>query len=604
MPSSTTSTSSTSWFQRDRVGPQPTTTTIINNNNNNSRFSTKQQHQALSSTSIGSSSRKEARGGSSSATTDDHDNVWLHQTIASCLHPQPHIPPGLAASASRAPLRAGSSSTSHSGGYGTGGGGAGAAATFVTGLSPLVLEHGERVLLDWAVVVSSSPVGGGDAGTAAESAAARRSGGRDGGGGGVTSCPGEGPHGPIQWAQAPEAVQHYRNIHPTSASNSPARSTTNPTRSRRTSRAGTNSHAVNATTDKDAYPSCHLSRLEGRLHLCSKSLVIEPHDPTKPLWRCPFARMSVPPKEDPLLRQEGFESVAAEFVVSRHFAIPPGGTAPFDVIHIPTRFVVTFLHSSPSALVTACDQLLSTPQRDHHHRSGTGRDTTTTTSTTTNHTNPNTIVIRSRDRPLDPEHLLDLREHIAAQFQCQLLAPLQEVPGVLALTPERLYFQPSVWAIASGGDNRSKITPNDNDHFDGEDGPMSVSASDTSTTKVGKWSKTHIVALARRYHGLRDCAIEIFFAPPAWETTPSLSSATAIQGSSLLLALRGRHDREQLVRHLERVGIAAGGTATTISIVPRPLGRGSSNRQPPPLCLTSREFVARAFDAWHQVRTQ
>jgi hypothetical protein len=35
---------------------------------------------------------------------------------------------------------------------------------------------------------------------------------------------------------------------------------------------------MKAALNKDTYPSVHLTKIEGRLHLCSQSIVFEPND--------------------------------------------------------------------------------------------------------------------------------------------------------------------------------------------------------------------------------------------------------------------------------------------------------------------------------------
>jgi len=110
------------------------------------------------------------------------------------------------------------------------------------------------------------------------------------------------------------------------------------------------------------------------------------------------------------------------------------------------------------------------------------------------------------DRPFDPANLVDVREQaLTGHLRCSLLTPLQSKPGTLVLTAERLYFQPATGVLLA------------------------------NTTRADSWLQRNVAATARRYHGLRDAALELY-----WKH----------DGSSTLFAFERRHDREQVMRFL------------------------------------------------------
>jgi len=111
------------------------------------------------------------------------------------------------------------------------------------------------------------------------------------------------------------------------------------------------------------------------------------------------------------------------------------------------------------------------------------------------------------DRPFDIANLVDARENILTMnLRCSLLSPLQSTPGCAIVTNERIYFQQ-----ASG-----VLIP--------------------TATKAMSWSQRDVVATARRYRGLRDSAIEIY-----WKN-----------GTSVLLAFDRKREREQIMRLLPK----------------------------------------------------
>ena len=268
---------------------------------------------------------------------------------------------------------------------------------------------------------------------------------------------------------------------------------------------------------KDTYPSVHMSKIEGRMHLCSKSIVFEPNDTSRAIVRCPFSKMDSPPKEYPsdLSSTTGdFDPMCIEYITNRHIIMKANNsTGAFESVHCPTIFRITFLHSSPDSCVKLCHQLFSILGS---YKPGNG-----------NTPELEELLRPMLDRPFDPNNLFDVRERpLTSNLRCTLLTPLQQQRGCLVITQERIYFQPAAGVLE--GDTNQAVS----------------------------WQPHDIVATARRYHGLRDSALEIY-----WK-----------DGTSSLLGLERTHEREQVFRLLP-------------SDIP---------------CHTDREFVLQASEEWQK----
>ena len=160
--------------------------------------------------------------------------------------------------------------------------------------SHLLLEYGERQLQDWAVIASSSSA-----------------------------------------LYISNNNQHPQpcHIHPPPA-NGASSSFSSPI-----------SYTLSSSTIMSS-SSCTMRKMEGRLRLCSLSLVFEPNDWSRGIIRCPFKYMDGPPA----LSEEN-DTVLIKF--SRHFVMKTGNViAPFDTIEQITVFRFSFLHSSPHLFLT------------------------------------------------------------------------------------------------------------------------------------------------------------------------------------------------------------------------------------------------------------
>ena len=356
--------------------------------------------------------------------------------------------------------------------------------------STLLLEYGERHLQDWAVVASS---------------------------------------------------EVSKQTHPTSTTSRKTQwnQTGRPGRSKKV---GPN-QSVNKKnkTKKNAatvvLPSMSMRKIEGRLHLCSRSLVLEPVDKMRGIIRCPFARMGKPPREIPIDNNHSNKTKSAssssssflsgsyetitpltvEFDCGRHFIMMENNlVGPSDNTQTPTKFRFTFLHSAPEDFVELCQV-----RTNRHHP-----DLLTSTNVhltslclllqrlyslieadTKDESALDDIMKPMLNRTFDPSNLVDVREKPqTSNLRCSLVTPLQKQPGCAIVTGERLYFQSASGVL----------------------GPIESSAC--------TWLLSDILAVARRYNGLRDSAIEIY-----WK-----------DGSSVLLAFEREREREKIFRVLPK----------------------------------------------------
>jgi factor associated with neutral sphingomyelinase activation len=386
-------------------------------------------------------------------------------------------------------------------------------ATGSSRFSQLLLEHGEQRLQDWAVVAFSSPCEISSSSNSHGSTNINA----------LTNYSNASTGSTIQWAQ------------------SPAKLTTTSTSSHST---GSKRRVHNASAmkqkmmDKDLYPTAHMSKIEGRLHLCTGSIVFEPNDNSRGIIRCPFNRMDGPPIEHP--NEIGFESMCIMYTCKRHVVMKYHNViGPYNTVSIPCRFRYTFLHSSPSHFIELCTKIYNLTMASSSSANHKNRRQSTSSSP---HVTPELEMLMKPmlDRPFDIRNLVDVREQVlTTNLLCSITTPLQSRPGTLVLTNERIYFQP-----ATGGGNTTVET--------------------ISSTRADSWLQRNVVAYARRYNGLRDAAIELYWSP---------DTATS---SSTLFTLNRRHDREQIIHSLLSY---------------------HNNNLP---CLTDREFVVKIVQEWQR----
>ena len=101
--------------------------------------------------------------------------------------------------------------------------------------------------------------------------------------------------------------------------------------------------------------------LQGRLHLCTKSLVFEPDEPLRAILRFPFNKMDAPPKDigdasaTTSSLGDSYEfPLSVHFVSNRYWEMKENNTiGPYEMNHS-SHVQITFLHSSPPTFVQLC----------------------------------------------------------------------------------------------------------------------------------------------------------------------------------------------------------------------------------------------------------
>jgi Beige/BEACH domain/PH domain associated with Beige/BEACH len=505
--------------------------------------------------------------------------------------------------------------------------------THRTRFSALLLEHGEEVLQNWAVLCSSVLISTSAATTAAATedvdansndndnkkmvAASSSS----------SVTPADSKANKIQWAQSsslasggesPNSERKNSKLLYSRFSSDYSAATSSFFSDKSTSSNANNNSRNNI--DKDAYPSVRMNKIEGRLHLCTRSVVFEPLEASRPMVRCPFGFMSdTAPREYPQ-DAPSFQGMCVEWHSTKHFTCKANNViAPYQVVHKlggPVRFRCTFLHSSPTPFCELSQRLVTLQAaaktgKHHSHTSHSTKASTAAESPDPNNNNnnnnsnnsnsnpdqvKNTTPLQQVDamvksmlqRPFCPDNFVDVREvplttsststMDGAGLQCHVCTPLQSKPGVLVVTAERIYFQPATGLMLPP---QLYTTTTSNSNSSANHSMAHYQADET--IRAWSWSQRDVVATARRYHGLRDSALEIYWHfndSPKSNSSSMRSGAfgggggvggTATGSSSTLLAFERRHDREQVLRLLP---------------VTAP-------------CVTDRDFLVKVVEEWH-----
>jgi factor associated with neutral sphingomyelinase activation len=298
--------------------------------------------------------------------------------------------------------------------------------------------------------------------------------------------------------------------------------------------------AVSASSSGDG-----LKNTEGRLHLCSRSIVFEPRHTSKGIVRIPFRYMNACPSlvENHLASESRDAGVIFGVSSGRHFVMKANNAiGPYVQIQQDTEFRFDFLHSSPSAVSSLAKMLYESEKIsvrfDPNLEKGNG-NVETVLSTPMGQSNILQQVLNPpTEMPLDPIHFLHVHEHpLSTQMKCSIKQPLLERVGVAMLTNHGIYFQP--W---NGSTGRSKAHT--------------------------FWSIADMKAIARRYNGLKDVGLEIYLAQREGCEDKSMYT-------SVLLAFESTEIREGVVRII------------------------TSQRQKVPLpCFTDQSFVESALQQW------
>jgi len=442
--------------------------------------------------------------------------------------------------------------------------------------SPLLLEHGERELQDWGVVASSSS--------------------------NKTSFPGDlsSSRSTRKRLGSSSSDSNFNNMGSTSA--------------RMMGKKGSSKRKKKTTTKGspvEAPPSTTMKSVDGRLRLCSKSIVFEPDDMSRGIIRLPFNRMICEPQHEQQqhelyssanfgttkeVRNGGGTDGSAMAIHSNgnhelgwngpncnNLNINSGGEqqrtqknqqlqqpqnknvvlvkckkfwvmkknniiGPYEMMEMLSEFRFTFLHSNPLNFLDLGKRIYQIVHKQSYQIPPSTPTNNNNNNNTTSSTQPKTPTISLEsllqplyDKPFDPANYLNIREQpLTTNLRTYLLAPLLSQPGCTIVTDQCLYFQPFNGVYSS------------------------------VATKALHYKLDQIVGTARRYKGLNDCALELFFE----------------DGPSVLLAFESWREREDVMRLLPRTNIRHSCSSGGDDIASRVY------------CHTDREFIMEVSKAW------
>eukprot|EP00986_Skeletonema_menzelii_P019803 scaffold29164_cov171-Skeletonema_menzelii.AAC.2 len=307
-----------------------------------------------------------------------------------------------------------------------------------------------------------------------------------------------------------------------------------------------------------------MKQLEGRLHLCSQSIVFEPRHSSRGIIRIPFRYMAACPSvvENSILTLRSDRCV----IMKTNNVV-----APYEHVQVTTDFRFIFVHSSPQMMLALLEEIFN------------AESSSATMSVKNNNIQPsvsfaadvafdesappiipmpsindkkNDIVeqiseLAMAGNSFDTTNFLYIHEQpLTPVLRSSIKTPLLEEKGWVILTDYALYFQP---AILSG----SAMSNNNNN------------GSDRSGGKAQVWCLEDVVAFARRYDGMKDRAVEIYLSKVEGEKSSH---------HSVLLALDSTEARERLVHLISK--------------------QCSASRSLPIPCYTDRNFVESAVELW------
>ncbi|KAL3785245.1 hypothetical protein HJC23_002700 [Cyclotella cryptica] len=325
--------------------------------------------------------------------------------------------------------------------------------------------------------------------------------------------------------------------------------------------------ASSSSGDGNRASSMRLKQTDGRMRLCTRSVVFEPGHSSKGIVRIPFRFMISCPS---LVEGATLSAVTAGdtslnrdaeiiFAVSstRHFVMKSNNIiCPYEQIQTPTDFRFAFLHSSPSsalALAKALYELEKSsapsdarfdPRVIENHDVGTNTRLPKALAKMDQKTVLQRIFDPPVEIPFESIHFLHVHEQpLSPKVKCTVKQPLMEHVGILMVTDCGFYFQRfHGGAVTNDGGVKSK--------------PHSF------------WSIRDMKAIARRYDGLKDIGLEIYLARREGCANKSLYR-------SVLLSFESVEVRESIVRILL-----------------------SQKQQDPLICYTDKCFVESALQQW------
>ena len=301
-------------------------------------------------------------------------------------------------------------------------------------------------------------------------------------------------------------------------------------------------------------PTRRMASVEGRLRLCTKSVVFEPNHASRGMVRVPFGDAAGPP----VLVADGSAGPGCcrgtvEVAARRHAVIRENDVVgPYRHVGEATEFRFAFRFSSPGPMVEACGRLM------RGTRGGGRQDGGAAPFAGDLDGAPPTIPLPTSDGPdfgdappgpsptepprFDVANFETVGERpLSPTLSCSVRTPLLEDRGVAVLTDRALYYQPTSRGLGAAGGTPPRVRG-----------------------RATAWPHGTLVGVARRYDGLRDTGLEVY-AP----------------GGSALLSFESPAAREAVLRLiLER---------TSCRPVPLPV-------------YTDRSYVEQASELWHAGR--
>ena len=305
-------------------------------------------------------------------------------------------------------------------------------------------------------------------------------------------------------------------------------------------------------------PSCQMKQIEGRLRICSQSIVFEPSQTSRGIIRAPFRYISylgggmldIASSSSSSQQQGSTKEVIIR--CDRHVVMKMNNViGPFHYQQTPVEFRFQFLHSSPSAMISLAQQLFDVEASNKRLSSVTFAPSVAfdmsappiipLPSSSSNNGNSNetrAAIIEQLIGPIqfDTTNFLHAQENpLTPNLQCSIKTPLLEQNGCAILTEYGLYFQPLI---------------------------ISGSASSGARSGTTYWPWDDMRAIARRYDLLEDKGLEIYLS----------------KQHSILLTFESPMVRERIIHILSQ-------QISTKKAVPLP-------------CFTDRSFVESALELW------
>lgn len=338
-----------------------------------------------------------------------------------------------------------------------------------------------------------------------------------------------------------------------------------------------------SSLNKNSSNSYQMKKLEGRLRLCSQSIVFEPRHSSRGIIRIPFRFMSACPSTTSIADNNNNNATVVTLRADRYVILKANNViAPYEHIQSSpsTEFRFTFVHSSPQMMIALTQEIFNAETNNSNVSKSIpsvsfAADVTfddsappiiplpsPTSSSSFAHEKRNQIIeqiteLAMENNLFDTTNLLHIHERpLTPVLRSSIKTPLLEEKGVVILTDYALYFQP---AILSG----SAVVMSSNHNAKNGTGRSGGGG------RAHMWCIEDFVALARRYDGLKDRGMEIYLA--------KLEGGKASH-YSVLLTFDSTESRERLIHLISK--------------------QCSASRPLPIPCYTDRNFVESVVELW------